>query len=87
MFLFYYIVTSYFLPVKSYKPPFFFTYIYEKEVKKWKFIELVPSFGFPVVITFMLLKYLMDNIKEKFDTLDRTLKELIDLIKDKKTLP
>ncbi|MDN4604025.1 MULTISPECIES: hypothetical protein [Paenibacillus] len=52
-----------------------------------KFIELVPSFGFPVVITFMLLKYLMDNIKEKFDTLDRTLKELIDLIKDKKTLP
>lgn len=51
------------------------------------FIELIPNFGFPIVITFMLLKYLMDNIKEKFDTLDRTLKELIDLIKDKRTIP
>lgn len=51
------------------------------------FIQLIPNFGFPIVITFMLLKYLMDNIKEKFDILDRTLKELIDLIKDLKTDP
>ncbi|GGH63743.1 hypothetical protein [Paenibacillus silvae] len=51
------------------------------------FIQLIPNFGFPIVITFMLLKYLMDSIKEKFDILDRTLKELIDLIKDLKTDP
>lgn len=50
-------------------------------------IQLVPNFGFPVVITFMLLKYLMDNIKEKFERLDQTLKELIELIKEKKKLP
>lgn len=47
-------------------------------------IQLVPNFGFPIVITFMLLKYLMDNIKEKFDTLDKTLKELMTLIRDQK---
>lgn len=50
-------------------------------------VQLIPNFGFPIVITFMLLKYLMDNIKEKFDNLDRTLKELIDLIKDKNPIP
>ncbi|PYE43158.1 hypothetical protein HUB98_19015 [Paenibacillus barcinonensis] len=51
------------------------------------FIQLIPNFGFLIVITFMLLKYLMDSIKEKFDILDPTLKELIDLIKDLKTDP
>ncbi|MET1174520.1 hypothetical protein [Paenibacillus amylolyticus] len=47
-------------------------------------IQLIPNFGLSTVITFMLLKYLMDSIKEKFDTLDKTLKELMTLIRDQK---
>ncbi|MCY9762718.1 hypothetical protein M5X06_08505 [Paenibacillus alvei] len=40
-------------------------------------ISLITNLGFPVVLSFILLRYILQTIGEKFDNLEETIKKLI----------
>ncbi|MCW3795403.1 hypothetical protein OM416_27730 [Paenibacillus sp. LS1] len=43
-------------------------------------VTLLTNVGFPVTLCFILIRYMLDNIGERLDNLDNSLKKLSDAI-------
>ncbi|MCE5168321.1 hypothetical protein LQV63_03195 [Paenibacillus profundus] len=43
-------------------------------------VDMITNLGFPVVLSFILLRYILQTIGEKFDNLEETIKKLITAI-------
>lgn len=47
-------------------------------------ISVVTNVGFPVFLCFVLLRYVLKNFEEKFDSLEKSLQELTSSIRERK---